>query len=392
MAYLLDQLEELVANISNPEVCLIKQGSMPSSTFKMELDQWHRNIKDKLLEISAGQASARRLNILIGVYQSSIIRLIDELSNKMCPCQAKDQCHSKQMEPLIQSLIATLKFIHIQFSDYFDSNSKLPQVCEANHRDILKLKMSDLFNQFSQHSINAELLLVVLHPFTDFINQKKKAYSFNDKYYLYNWLENLEEHWQLIEEHQNTNRTLCKLLVMYNLNSNKSIEFITSYLTERYKQEDSKQSQILKLKYFLKNVKQISTAVDKAYLPLKPSLKKYLIKWLTQEIKYIENSCHISEYSQAIHQNTKAPLKIKSNLSVSKLALFLRLSVESGVFAPENKRDLLRHFANNFSSAKTDTNSFDSLHNKFYSPDQRSLEVIKKLVLKQLNFIQENKF
>ncbi|MCT4648360.1 MAG: hypothetical protein N4A74_25465 [Carboxylicivirga sp.] len=169
MAYLLNQLEELISNISNPEVCLIKQGSILSSTFKMELDQWHRNIKDKLQEISAGQASARRLNILISVYQSSIIRLIDELSSKRCPCQAKDQCHSKQMEPLIQSLIATLKFIHIQFSDYFDSNSKPPQVCVANHRDILKLKTSDLINQFSRHSINADLLLVVLHPFTDFM-------------------------------------------------------------------------------------------------------------------------------------------------------------------------------------------------------------------------------
>ncbi|MCU4158354.1 hypothetical protein J1N10_20440 [Carboxylicivirga sp. A043] len=53
MAYLLDQLETLVFNISKPEICLIKQGTFANSNFKDEIS----------MEITAILTTLKRFNV-----------------------------------------------------------------------------------------------------------------------------------------------------------------------------------------------------------------------------------------------------------------------------------------------------------------------------------------
>ncbi len=392
MAYLFDQLETLVSNISKPELCLIKQGTFANSSFKNEISTWHLTIKNMLLKESVKKLTHNRLLNLVVFYQSCLIRLIDELTTKDCPCSQNKQCHATHLEPLIDSLTESLIFINEQYKDFFDLESNLPKTCEDHHREIIQERIKEIIQNLIQTSINDRLLHVVLHPLMDFVQQKKAAYSFNDKRFLYKWLQHLENNWMFIFDANDASVEFCKQLIEWNINSQEVIDFFIDFITEKYQLEDTKEDQLQVLRYFQKCFRQHVVVNKTGYQIDKPSLKVTLINWVEQEITYIENTCHISEMIKASDTTPGVQTeKIKTNLSVPQLAAFLRISVEVGIYNEEQSKDLLRYHSKYFSTIGTDDISYDSLYNKFCSPKEIALETIKDTILKQLKIIQKNK-
>ncbi|MBK3517719.1 hypothetical protein [Carboxylicivirga marina] len=295
MAYLLDQQESLVSKISNPDVCLLKQGSIPHSSYAAELESWHQIIKKKLLNKSAKKTSNKKLSGLIRFYQSSITRLIDKLNNKNCSCSNLLHCHKKYLTPLISNLTESLVFINEQYKDFFDLESNLPKPCEDYHRDIINNRIKTIIQNLSQTSISPRLLHIMLHPLMDFTNCKKTAYTFNDKHFLYKWLQHLEDNWIFVFDAECHSEELIKQLIEWNLNSPETIDFFVEFITEKYRMEETKEDQLSTLRYFQKCFKQHVIINKQGYLPDGPTLKESLTNWVEQEIIFINDTCHINE-------------------------------------------------------------------------------------------------
>lgn len=391
MAYLFDQLETLVSNISKPEICLIKQGTFANSNFKDEISTLHLTIKNKLLEESVKQLTRKRLLSLVVFYQSCLIRLIDELNIKDCPCLQNKQCHATHLEPLINCLIESLIFINEQYNDFFDLESNLPKTCEDFHRDIINKRIKEIIQNLIQTPISERFLHVMLHPLMDFVNQKKIAYSFNDKRFLYQWLQHLENNWMFVFDAKDHSKELCKQLIEWNINSPETIDFLIEFIIEKYQLEETKDDQLQMLRYFQKCFKQ--HVVNKnGYLISKPSLRETMINWVKQEVSYIENSCHISEKCRVNTGGETSNEKVRTALSVSQLGCFIRLCVESGIFPKENIKQLLTLFSNHYSTLNRVNLSYNNLKNQYYYPEVNAVEEIKNIVFKQLKLLQKNKF
>jgi len=76
---------------------------------------------------------------------------------------------------------------------------------------------------------------------------------------------------------------------------------------------------------------------------------------------------------------------------VSQLAYFLRILVETEVIKNPNDKELLKFYAKHTRTKKTETISSESLRVKFYNIEDSTKEEVKTIVIKLLNFIQNNK-
>ncbi|MCU4176205.1 hypothetical protein [Carboxylicivirga sp. N1Y90] len=392
MTYFLHHMEKLVSSISNAESCLLKQCKETGLSISDEIEHIPVFIKDKLLHESAEERSKKRLSSLISFYQSNLIRLIDELSKKECSCSDKTTCHETNLQPLIQKLANTLIFINNQFKDYINHNATLPLICETNHRSIIKERYHILLKNLISHSFSSEMIFIMAHPLSDFMNQNKSSYTYHDKFFLYAWLERLESILLQITNNTEHNDLLCKLMIANNLNSDECIDFFISFITEKYKIEATKTDQLQVLSYFLKCIKQTVIFRKSGYITGKTSLQETLVNWLTLEIDYIKNSCHINERRNKEHKSEISIEKVKTNLTVPQLAALLRISLEVGVFSKEQSKELLRHYSKYFSTIGTINISYDSLYNKFRKPTEVSLETVKDIILNQLKIIQKKEF
>ncbi|MCU4176483.1 hypothetical protein [Carboxylicivirga sp. N1Y90] len=391
MTYFLHHMEKLVSNISNAESCLLKQSKETSLSISDEIEDIPLSIKNKLLHKSAQQLSKKKLSNVICFYQSNLIRLIDELSKKECSCPDKATCLETNLQPLIQKLANVLIFINNQFKNYIDFSATLPLICETNHRSIIKERYLRLINNLISHSFSSEMIFIMAHPISDFINKHKSSYTYHDKFFLYAWLERLEL--VLLEITINTehNDLLCKLMIANNLNSDECIDYFIRFITDKYNAEATKTDQLQVLGYFLKCIKQTVIFRKSGYILGKTSLQETLVNWLSLEIEYIKNSCHINE--QKINPLlTDRTHKVITNLSVAQLGCFIRLCVESGIFPKRNKKQLITYFAKHISTSNQNNISYNSLKNQFYDPDKSSIDELKTIVLKQLKLFQENKF
>lgn len=80
------------------------------------------------------------------------------------------------------------------------------------------------------------------------------------------------------------------------------------------------------------------------------------------ENKLLEESIPIPSY------------KVKTNLSVAKLAYLFRMLYDAGLLASANKEDLYRSLSANFTTKKTDNISTNTLNNDFNSPEKATAE------------------
>ncbi|MCU4157855.1 hypothetical protein J1N10_17915 [Carboxylicivirga sp. A043] len=329
---------------------------------------------------------------MVVFYQACLIRLIDELNIKDCPCSQNKQCHATHLEPLIESLTESLIFINEQYKDFFDLESNLPRTCEDYHRANIQKRIKEILQNLIQISISDRLLHVMLHPLMDFVQQKKAAYSFNDKRFLYQWLQHLENNWMFVFDANDSSVEFCKQLIEWNLNSLETIDFFIDFITEKYQLEDTKEDQLQVLRYFQKCFKQHVVVNKTGYQINKPSLKETLINWVVQEIIYIESTCHINDRNELITQPDDSTEKVKTNLSVAQLGCFIRLCIDSGIFPEKKKKQLITVFAENFSTTNRDNLSYGSLKNHQYHPENSAVDKLKSIVFKQLKLLQENNF
>jgi hypothetical protein len=372
---------------------MIKGYAPGKYSYSEEISHLDVSIKEKLLKKSAKQPSRKRLTSLVRFYQSSLIRLIDELGKKKCPCKESTKCHSTHLLTLSMHLINSLSFIHQQFNELFDSSLKLPDPCETRHRDELQKRLKKLIHNMISLPVSSQLLFALLHPLTDFVSKRKREYTFHDKHFLYAWLENLESNWQLLDESIVCYEHFCKQLIAFNLNSVEGIQFFIEFFTEKYQIENSKNEQLTCLKHFYKCINQVTIVITTGLNPQKPSLQKTLKNWLEQEISFIENTCHINERSMtALNSELINTNKITTRLSVAQLGCFIRICVDSGILPEQNKKQLITFFTNHFSTNNQENISYSSLKNKFYDPENSSIAEVKSIVLKQLKLLQENNF
>ncbi|MBK3516671.1 hypothetical protein [Carboxylicivirga marina] len=391
MNYILKEIERLVTNIGNPEICLIKNGISNEEYLKSDIDNIHIIIKEQLLSESSGLRSDKKLSSSVRFYQSCLIRLIDQLQSKKCTCREALNCHNAKHNPLIKELTEALVFINEQYANFFDIHSNLPEVCYHKHKEAFIEHRCQISTSLKNQKINPQILEVLLNPLNEFIERQKENYTFHDKHYIYKWIKRLYAINLPLFNDDKLQDFYCKEIIAYNLNSEETIQFITNHIIENYRYEENRADQLYTLKHFHKCIKQTRTINKAGYCPDKPSIKKTLLVWLEAEINFLEPNQLTIDPMPKIGTLKNKKSKHNINTSVANLGCFLRVLVDTTYIEPTSKQALFRLFHENFKSKESDEISIQNISNNFYSPLPSSWEAVKDDVLNILNYIHKNK-
>ena len=81
-------------------------------------------------------------------------------------------------------------------------------------------------------------------------------------------------------------------------------------------------------------------------------------------------------------------LPISTGISVSQLAVMLRLMIDTGMIQYNNQSELIKKIAGTFQTPKASVISADSLRTKYYSPEKAALEIVKEYLFKMVGLMK----
>ncbi|WP_430811933.1 MULTISPECIES: hypothetical protein [unclassified Carboxylicivirga] len=255
----------------------------------------------------------------------------------------------------------------------------------------MKVRLAELSKAFYIYQVPEELIQLVLHPINDFISLPDEHNSYSKIHFLNAWLDRLQSPTVMNSGLTRRPEFLYKQVIAFNLNSEKCINHLSQYTQLQCSARESKADQLRLLHYYHKFVKQTTPINGWSYQPDQPALQQTLSNWLIQEINYMTNTCHINDKFSQHETPPTNDHKLNTGLSVSQLACYLRLCVESDIFSKAEIRKLIKHFSQHCATKQTDNISFESLYNKFYSPERGAVDAVKTKILEQLKLIQSNK-
>jgi len=136
----------------------------------------------------------------------------------------------------------------------------------------------------------------------------------------------------------------------------------------------------------LKLINQLPVKPGLIYKPGLPSLKEQIGNWICEELYYLEKK-HKLTFPVAMQRNNEFDNtgKIHTNLSVSQLALGVKLLVDAKVITNKNSTELMSMVAKTFKTDRQEVISEDSLRNKSYNFDTSTVEKLKDKIITLLN-------
>jgi hypothetical protein len=103
-------------------------------------------------------------------------------------------------------------------------------------------------------------------------------------------------------------------------------------------------------------------------------LRDQLLAFMTQELHHLESSWQ----TKTISNNTHESFRLRTELSVSQLACFVKALVDTRIIVNPNISELLRLVAQTIISKRAESISFDSLRAKYYNIESGTREALRE--------------
>ena len=179
-------------------------------------------------------------------------------------------------------------------------------------------------------------------------------------------------------------------LLLY-LNYNK-LRFFNYYIQELKETADNFNTIHDQMDFYSLQIKLINQLPVKPGLIYKaglPSLKEQIGSWICEELYYLEKKQQLMfpVTTQRINEHDNSG-KIHTNLSVTQLALAVKLLVDSKVIINKNSTELMRMVARTFKTDRQEIISEDSLRNKSYNFETSTVEKLKDKIIGLLNLVR----
>jgi hypothetical protein len=252
--------------------------------------------------------------------------------------------------------------------------------------------------QFTQNIIDLQSLSpepckyldIVISVLSSLIQNSEKI-SFHKVLYLRRLVDEI-----LIFNHQNKEEDFSAFVKQKLFYMNFNCESLVSCLTSAYEKEiekiESVQDKIIQLAWYLKRVTQMPSQNDFQYNRHQKSLKDKVSNWIVEEMCYLEKRLLLSNIQIPIDKtNESSGTKLQTSMSVPQLAYFLRILVEQEIIKYPSDKELLKFYAEHTSTKRAESISPESLRIKFYDIEDTTRDEVKSIIIRILNYIQNQK-
>ena len=227
----------------------------------------------------------------------------------------------------------------------------------------IKSKLKQIKRALRKTDLNEKTLEITCEPIEALLSATVET-TYRELAYLKTLINELQ-HFINRENSSNINEEFSHLLLYLNYNK---LRFFNYYIQELKKTGDHFNSIHEQIDFYSLQIKLINQLPVKPGLIYKrglPSLKEQIGNWICEELYYLEKKQKLA-FSAIIQGNKEWDNsgKIHTNLSVSQLALGVKLLVDSKVITNKNSTELMSMVARSLKTDRQDGIYEDSLRNK----------------------------
>ncbi len=341
-------------------------------------------LRSAILTESASARSEKELTAFIRNIQASCIFLANRLSVYMNESAAtvppkQAAAFHQQYASLQQTLLLTLSFIREQYAFCFNNNMPLPMVLRQSHLPELKGRLQKcipgLEKIVAEPQLVTLLITVIRHELEPSPSQ---PFTYASLQYFETLFQSLEE--QLARPGAGQEPAFLQTCLLYNnFNHPEFIRHTWQQLADQVDELDSPFEQVKLLRRHHNYCVSFASPTPPLY-PRLPPLHKTLARLIKKEMNYGRKAANrlCASPKPATH---KAAPQLVTTLSVSQLAVLVRLLSEENIIVTKNNADFLRFVAAGCQTQKATTISPESLRSKYYAPEIPALRIIKDRLL-----------
>ena len=391
MKYELGKIDSLIEKYLTPTSPELERELMANAKkLQTEIQDEIKRIKKSFGEQMFNLKNDKQVERYIQRHQSSLIRLCDSIINQLPPDNFKNKNKAAKIITLTDlrfylysQLEQILTYIEEYFSKYFNQEEHIP----SSYRIMGQMEFREkLANQ--KWCVDCELLKIARYPIEGFINSNENI-SFRKLIYLKELYKEVISKCSGCKEQ----RTDCKLscsLIYLNFNSFRFFSHLTSIVAQDIKTESDITKKIEKLSFHQKKLNQAQTKPNFIYKPKQESIKEKVGDWIYEELAHYEKIHQLSlKFPDENIVELQDSFKLTTDMSVSQMAYFIRILVDTGIIRNKNQKEVIAFFANHIKTKKADKISVMSFHNKYYNIDYNTKEDMRERIIKLLNETQK---
>ncbi len=291
---------------------------------------------------------------------------------------------------LCQIIEEITHFIKQHLPEYFDADLPITYTNAEWSRAHLHKQLQSLQPLYQSIALDKALLSIAIRPFKLLIEENKRI-SHRELAYLQELARGLQG---LLDFTESTDITYELHLILFQLNFNfpRYVLHYCYWLDAKILDIPDRTQRFDKLAWYIHAIEQIRFKPNFVLVPELPSLKEQLLTSIKTTHQYLlmeDKPVHQMVAEQTSDSNKPERIKIRLSVSVPVLALFLKLLIKSGIIINENKAEVFREMAENFTSLKSGSISYHSLKAKYNKTPSLAYLQLKDILIKILDSLKQ---
>lgn len=379
MDYHLKPIEQFISNYLIPNNTFVDRvpDAFVECLLNMINNQFER-IKGQISESYYSFDKERTSTFFIQNHQHKIVIMTNQVSLNLRQENGLGSEVKKIIEnSLINRLSSLLKFLETEYAHCLDTSYYIT-TSYGNEKAFEYSKfLATLHNPFYYTDT---LIKIALEPIKTFINSDKTTYTHERITYfdiLVKELKRLHSKRDL-----GLKKDLVDLLIFINFNNTDFLAYITRMILTQVSRMDTVKEQLIKLKWHQKQYRQRLSKTDIAFLANRKNIKEQVVRWITEEIRFLESSNQPISLENLTPGNAMEDTKLKLDLTVDQIAALTRIGKECGIIQNEELSTVARIITKFVSTKRQSTISSDNLYNSFYKIEIENPESLKQKIAK----------
>ena len=380
MKYVLEKLEEIITVLLKPRNVIQQKDPLSFVTDYYYIAEAEiQNVKHQLLLNCISSEHDNRIILYIRQHQLALVGLSDMVFGFQSRQVADNVYTFPELSSVTTFYISMqyaidqlLQFLRTTFGKYFDLNARLDNYRKHHYALHLKQFIKSAGHILHHHNIDKDLVDIIIQPLKDYCTAAEVSFARHD------FTRKLEQVIAGLKGRANvTNTAVCLLLIELNYNAMLFQDYYINYLQKGSRDYDSP----VEFYYLqLKLINQVPQVPNPVYDQTRPPIRELIGTWLAEEIYFIEKKQQFIKTTEVNYPEPGHEQKIHTSLSVAHLSLAVKLLIDSKVIKNKNSTELMKLVARNFKTDTREQISEDSLRNKSYSYDERTVDQVKDLV------------
>ncbi len=391
MKYELEKIDSLIETYLSPnptetEMEVLENTNALVDDINNEISRIKKSFEERMFNLK----NDKQVERYIQRHQSCLIRLCDKIIQQLPPESFQKNTVSNNINSLLEiryylytQLEGLLSHIEKYFGKYFNQDENIP----SSYRIMGQIELREKLKE-EKFCKKCELLEIALYPIEDFISCNENI-SFKKLIYLKELYKEINTTCSGCKETKPDCKLSCSLLYL-NFNSFRFFSYLIGMVKQDIVNHQDVKDKIECLSFHQKKLNQAHLKPNFVYKPKEESIKEQVGDWIYEELSHYEKVHQMSlNFSNDTVIELQENFKIMTDMSVSQVAYFIRLLVDTGIIQNKNQREVISFFASHIKTKKTDSISPTSFHNKYYNIDFSTKEDLKERVIKLLNETQK---